>query len=245
LTSFKEGLGELTGALARALGERLLLRSPVDQISDLGQRGFRIHLEEGAPIDADAVVISCPAWHACDLLRAMDPDLSAALREIPSAPLAVAHLGFRRDAIGHPCAGFGFLVPRGQGPRILGALWVSTIFERRAPDGSHLLTVMIGGAHDPAVLELDDGQLIAAVLKDLSTTMGIAAKPYFTRLIRHARGIPQYTLGHPERLDRIDARIAERPGLYLSGNSYRGISVNACIEEAPGIAEDVLEHLAR
>jgi oxygen-dependent protoporphyrinogen oxidase len=245
LTSFNEGLGELTGALARALGERLLFRKPVDQISDLGERGFRIHLEEGAPIDVDAVVISCPAWHASSIVRAMDPDLAATLQEIPSAPLAVAHLGFRREAIGHPCSGFGFLVPRGQGPRILGTLWVSTIFEGRAPDGSHLMTVMIGGAHDPDVLELDDGELTATILEDLSLTMGIAARPYFIKLIRHPRGIPQYTLGHPERLERISSHLAQRSGLYLSGNSYRGISVNACIEEASGIAEELLEFLAR
>jgi len=245
LTSFKNGLQELTDALARSLGDRLLLDTAVAQISDLGRRGLRMHLAEGAPIDADAAVIACPAWHASDLVRAMNGDLSATLQEIPSAPLAVAHLGYRREATGHSCEGFGFLVPRGQEVRILGALWVSTIFEGRAPNGGLLMTVMVGGAQDEEVLKLSDAELTAIILGDISRTMGIAARPYFSRLIRHARGIPQYTLGHPERMEAIAARLGQQPGLYLSGNSYRGISVNACIEEAPGIAERMLEFLAR
>jgi oxygen-dependent protoporphyrinogen oxidase len=245
LTSFRNGLGELIAALAGALGERLLLSQAIESISDLGRRGLRLHPAEGAPIDADAVVLACPAWEACKIVRAMDGDMAATLREIPSAPLAVAHLGFKRDAIGHPCDGFGFLVPRGQGARILGALWISTIFEGRAPEGSLLMTVMAGGAHDPEILELDDDQLLSTVLRDLAVTMDIAAKPYFRKLIRHERGIPQYVLGHPGRLERIEARLAEHSGLFLSGNSYRGISVNACIEEAPAIAERVLDHLSR
>jgi len=245
LTSFKGGLQELTDTLAGALGDRLLLDTPVSHISDLGRRGWRIHLSQGAPLDADAVVIACPAWHAADLARPMDGDLAGTLEEIPSVPLAVAHLGYRRQAVGHPCEGFGFLVPRGEGLRILGALWISTIFEGRAPDGGLLITVMIGGAQDEGVLELSDGELTAIILGDLSRAMGIAARPYFSRLIRHARGIPQYTLGHPERLGRIGAHLAEHPGLWLSGNSYRGISVNSCIEEAPGIAEEMLAFLSR
>lgn len=243
LTSFKNGLQELTDALAKELGDRLRLDTPVAQISDLGRRGVRIHLVEGAPIDADAAVIACPAWHASTLVRAMDSELSETLQDIPSAPLAVAHLGYRLQATGHACDGFGFLVPRGQEVRILGALWVSTIFEGRAPDGGLLMTVMIGGAHDESVLELGDKELMTIILGDLSRTMGIAARPYFSRLIKHERGIPQYTLGHPERIEMISARLAEHPGLYLSGNSYRGISVNSCIEEAPGIAEQMLAFL--
>jgi oxygen-dependent protoporphyrinogen oxidase len=245
LTSFREGLQELIDALAESLGKSLLLGSAVESISDLGRRGLRVHPVEGPPIDADAVVVSCPAWDAGRMLRSMDGDLAATLDEIPSAPLAVAHLGFRSQAIGHPCNGFGFLVPRGQGVRILGALWISSIFEGRAPEGSSLMTVMTGGAHDQDVLAMDDGELQAVIMDDLSRTMGIEARPYFQKLIRHARGIPQYTLGHPERLERIDARLSGHPSLFLSGNSYRGISVNACIEEAPGIAERLLEHLSR
>jgi oxygen-dependent protoporphyrinogen oxidase len=244
LTSFRNGLQELTDALAHALGDRLLLNLPVESISDMGVRGLRVHLAEGAPVDADAVVLACPSWKGSAMVRSMDPGLSAAMAGIPSAPLAVAHLGYRADALGRPYEGFGFLVPRGQGPRILGGLWISSIFEGRAPEGRFLATVMIGGAHDPGAVGLGDDELTAIILSDLASTMGIEARPYFTKLIRHGRGIPQYTLGHSERLERIGSVLERHPGLWLSGNSYHGISVNACIEEAPGIAEKVLGFLA-
>ncbi len=243
LTSFRDGLQELTDALAGALEDRLLLNLPVEAISDMGMRGLRVHLAEGAPLDADAVVLACPAREASSIVRSMNPGLSEVMADIPSAPLAVAHLGYRADALGGPFEGFGFLVPRGQGPRILGALWTSSIFGGRAPEGRFLATVMIGGAHDPAAVELGDAELTAIILSDLATTMGIEARPYFVRVIRHRLGIPQYTMGHSERLARIGSILEQHPGLWLSGNSYHGISVNACIEEAPEIAESVLGFL--
>ena len=103
-----------------------------------------------------------------------------------------------------------------------------------------LLTCMIGGARNPEAAKLDDDQLIQLVLADLRKTMGIAATPEFTRVLRHARGIPQYTIGHPQRLARIDARLPTHTGLTLSGNSYRGVAINACVAEARRLAAPIL-----
>ncbi|HXV75368.1 MAG TPA: protoporphyrinogen oxidase, partial [Candidatus Polarisedimenticolaceae bacterium] len=244
-TSFHDGLQELTDALAAALGERLRLGSPVVRLSDMGSRGFRILLPEGAPIECDAVVLATPAWSAAPVVESMDPELHRLLGAIPSASVAVVHTGFRTLALGDQPTGFGFLVPRGQGPRILGTLWISQIFDGRAPDGASLMTTMIGGAHDPAAVELDDRQLLELVHQDLKRTMAVMIRPYFSRIVRWSRGIPQYELGHPARLERIGERLAAHAGLFLCGNSYRGISVNSCVEEAPGVAESVLEFLAR
>ena len=244
LTSFRDGLQELTDALAGALGPQLRTGCPVQAVSDMGRRGLRVHLAEGAPLEADVVILACPAWSASKIVRAMDPDLAAVLDEIPSAPLAVAHLGYHRGALGDPPRGFGFLVPRGQGPRILGSLWISSIFDGRAPEGRVLMTAMVGGAHDPEAVDLSDAELIRVVREDLSRVMGIIAAPYFTRVMRHPRGIPQYTLGHLERLGRIRYRLERHPGLLVAGNSYAGISVNACIEEAPSIAAAALQRIA-
>ena len=245
LTSFRDGLQEMTDALARALGERLHLGMPVEQISSMGWRGIRILPARGAPIEADALVLACPAWHAAPIVRGLDETLHAAMGEVPSAALAVVHTGFRTLALGDRLAGFGFLVPRGQGPRILGSLWIDQIFEGRAGDGASLLTTMVGGAHDPEAAELPDEKLLGVVLADLGRAMGITVRPYFTRIERWPRGIPQYTLGHPQRLRAIEDRVSQYPGLFVCGNSYHGISVNACVEEAPRIAESVLEHLAK
>jgi oxygen-dependent protoporphyrinogen oxidase len=245
LTSFRDGLEELTGALAAALGERLRLSTPVEQISSMGWRGIRILPTHGAPIDADAVVLCCPAWRAAPIVRSLDAALHDAIDAIPSVPLAVVHTGFRTLALGDQPAGFGFLVPRGQGPRILGSLWITQIFEGRAAEGASLFTSMVGGAHDPEGAGLPDDKLLGLVLGDLGRVMGITVRPYFTRIVRWPRGIPQYTLGHPRRLRTIEERVGRCPGLFVAGNSYRGISVNACVEEAPRVAEAVLDHLAQ
>lgn len=243
LTSFRGGLQELTDALAAALGDRLRTDCPVQAVSDMGRRGLRVHLAEGAPLQADAVILACPAWNAAELVREMDPDLAAPLDGIPSAPLAVVHFGYHRGALEQEPRGFGFLVPRGQGPRILGSLWISSIFEERAPEGRILVTSMVGGAHDPAAVELEEAELTRIVREDLSHAMGIIAAPYFTRVMKHPRGIPQYTLGHPGRLEQIRSRLESRPRLFVAGNSYEGISVNACVEEAPKVAAALLERI--
>ena len=243
LTSFRDGLAEMTDALAAALGPRLRLGYPVQQVSSMGFRGIRVLPTQGPPIDCDALVLACPAWHAAPLVRALDAQLHGLLEAFPSAALAVVHTGFKTLALGEQPTGFGFLVPRGQGLRILGSLWMTQIFEGRGNDGSTLFTTMVGGAHDPAGAELPDDKLLSAVHADLQRVMGITVRPYFTRIVRWPRGIPQYTLGHPERLRTIEERIARYPGMFVSGSSYRGISINACVEETPRIAEAVLDHV--
>jgi len=244
LTSFRDGLQELIDALVGAVGERLRLCLPVSAVSDMGQRGVRVHLSEGAPLEFDAVVLAAPAWVAARMVQAMDPDMAQAMEAIPPAPVAVVHTGYQEAAIGDQPQGFGYLVPRGQGPRILGSLWSSCIFKGRAPKGRRLITSMIGGAHDPRAVKLSDRKLIDIVRKDLQTTMGIITAPYCVRIFRHPKGIPQYTLGHLDRVARIESRVSAHPGLWVSGNSYHGISVNACVEEAARIADQVVRHLS-
>ncbi len=244
LTSFRAGLETFPRALARELGPALALGRRVAAVADMGVRGLRVFLEEGAPIDASAVVLACPAWHAAGLVSEMDPGLGGTLAAIPSAPVAVVHLGFLEGVFPERPVGFGFLVPRGEGPRILGTLWSSSIFPGRSPDGKTLVTTMIGGAHDPTALELSDAELVAATGRDVRAAMSFEADPVFARVFRHARGIPQYTLGHLDRLEAIEGRRREHPGLFFCGNSYRGISMNSCIEEAPRIAASVVRYLA-
>lgn len=245
LNSFKDGMQELIDAMVRHLGDNLRTDITVRSISDMGIRGFRIHFDEGAPMDVGAVVLACPAAQAAGIVQEMDPSLSAAMGEIPSAPVAVVHFGYRTAALGDQPTGFGFMVPRSEKPRILGSLWSSQIFEGRAPEGSRLMTTMLGGANDPDAVKLDDRKLLETVRTSLNATMGIVTQPYFSRIHRHRRGIPQYTLGHPQRLGVIRERLAGHSGLWVSGNSYAGVSVNACVEESPRVAEEILEHLAR
>ena len=255
LTSFTGGMSDLTDALTRELGPAirtstaalsLRKRTPIV----LGAVTPFVHPYavsiEGGVIDADAVVLSGPASESATILQGLDPVLGALLHDIPTASLAVICLGYDSTTIASQCAldGFGFLVPRNEGLRILGALWETSIYRHRAPANKTLLRVMIGGARDREAASLGDADLLRIVRNDIERTMGVRAAPEFVRIVRHARGIPQYVQGHLGRMHRIETLLKAHPGLYLAGNSYRGVSINSCVAEAEGIAETVLRSIA-
>jgi oxygen-dependent protoporphyrinogen oxidase len=246
LTSFADGIETLPASLAQALGARVQMSSRVIAIArQLGEKqearpAWWVQVEHGAPLYADQVVMAGSPSSAARMIATLDPALAATLDEIPSAPIAVVALGYRDAPIGHPLDGFGFLAPRSEGLRSLGALWESSIFPERAPAGHILVRVMIGGAHDPAAVRLDDDALAAIARNELQTAMGIAAPPAMTHVVRHRAGIPQYTTGHLGRLKRIDEALGRWPGLHLTGNGYRGVSINNCITDAKAVATHVL-----
>jgi oxygen-dependent protoporphyrinogen oxidase len=227
----------------------------VDRLADeLGQRircGVKAHglrktgsgyVLDGS-LNADAVVLACPSYEAAGIVEELDRSLGSTLREIPYSPLAVVCLGFPKEQMPHPMNGFGFLVPRNAGLRILGALWTSSLFSGRAPDDQVLVRVMIGGARDPDVLEMDDPTLTALVLGEIAKTMGNPGSPSFARIFRHRCGIPQYTIGHAERLQCMDAHLVRHPGLFITGNAYLGIGVNDCARNAWPVARQVMDYL--
>lgn len=242
LTSFAGGLEEIIEALARSLAPSLRLGAAVESIDAAAGDRFRVRLASGETIDADAVVLSCPSPEAARIVGALDADLASLLSEIPSASIAVVATVYDAAAT-EPPHGFGFLVPRGEGPRILGCLWDSSTWQGRAPEGRVLLRTMIGGAHDPEAIRLDDEALLALVARDLAACMGLRDAPTFHRIYRYPSGIPQYRPGHSARLARIRERLALRPGLFVAGNSYGGISLNHCAAEAPGVAEEAVRFL--
>ena len=242
LTSFRGGMEELVRALARSLGPSLRLGTAVrGLVAGDGSSRFGIALEGGARLAADTLVLAGPAADTARLVEPRDPEAAALLRQVPSAPVGVVGLGYPASVLARPLDGFGFLVARGEGARLLGTLWESSVFPERAPDGSILLRVMVGGARDPDALDLPDDHLLARVREELQTTMGLDGAPTFVRIVRHRVGIPQYTLGHRARLERLEERLtAGQPGLFLAGSCYRGVAVNSCIADAGRLAESIL-----
>ena len=238
LTSFPDGLAELTSALAAALGSHLVLGARVTSIERQQGGRFRVAVDGAPPREASAVVLACPSWCAAPLLAGLDGPLSAQVAGIPEVGVAVLHLGFAREAA-TGLDGFGFLVPRGESDAVLGVLLPSNIFPGRAPEGHILATVMLGGARNPSAVDANDHALIDAAVSALAALARLRAAPRFALAIRHPRAIPQYVLGHAERLTAITARLRELPGLFLAGNSYRGIAINACLAEAPSVAASV------
>jgi hypothetical protein len=144
----------------------------------------------------------------------------------------VVALAYDAAAIGGAPEGFGFLAPRGEGLRILGCLWDSSIFPGRAPAGKVLVRAMVGGALDREAVDLAEDELVALVRADLARAMGLAAEPERVWVFRHPLGISQYTVGHGARLAAIEGALARLPGLYVVGQSYHGIAMNAAIESA-------------
>jgi len=243
LTSFRGGIETFVTALAAALPVAVETGRPVARLlpAPLGAAArWRLELAGGRAIEADQVVLALPAGAASALAAPFDPGLAATFAEIPTAPLAVVALGFDAAALGRTPQGFGFLAPRGEGLRILGCLWDSSIFPGRAPAGKVLLRAMIGGATDPAAIALTDDELLAAVRADLERAMAIRVEPERVWVFRHRQGISQYTVGHGERLAAIDRALAGWPGLHVAGQSYRGVAMNACVEEAGRIADRTL-----
>jgi oxygen-dependent protoporphyrinogen oxidase len=257
LTSFEGGMESLVRQAAAALGDDVRTGCRVTDLQVrrgfndsprprlVGARGFSLGCGT-RQVEADAVVLAGPAHQSAELVREFAPNAAALLSTIHTAPLAVVCLGYDAAAVAAERGsldGFGFLVPRGEGPRILGALWETSIYPGRAPSGKALLRVMVGGATDPGAVELPDGELISTVTTDLERTMRLRQMPEFVHIIRHWHGIPQYTIGHAGRLERIEAALASHRGLFLAGNSYRGVSINACIEDARRVAGAAADHL--
>lgn len=239
LTTFDGGMQVLPDALAARLGAAVRTGRRATGVRSAGGR-WVVSCEGGETLEADAVVSAAPAPDAAALLGAADPRFRGLLSAIPVAPVVVASLLYPEEAAPKAKAGFGFLVPAGEGTRLLGVLFDSTVFEGRAPAGKVLVRAMLGGARSPEVAALDEEAILAVVREDLRATMGVTAAPEEARIFNWRQGIPQYEVGHGDRLERLEAVRAEHPGLHLTGNSYRGISMNHCLADARATAEAVL-----
>jgi len=190
------------------------------------------------------VVLALPASEAANLLEPLSAEAAQIIRSIPYAPVASVALGYDRDQVRHPLDGFGFLTPRNEDVRLLGGLFSSSLFAQRAPPGKVLITAFIGGSTDPGAAALADEELLGRVGDDLARVLGIAGAPGFVRIARHARAIPQYTLGHLERLAQVDRAVQGLPGLVLRASWRGGISVADCIRNGEGCARQITEDSA-
>lgn len=243
LTSFRGGIQELTDILAEQLGaDSIVTGQTVTALSRGGSAPWRLRTGS-VDIDADAVILASPAHATAGIVADLDAAMARVLTEIPYASMTVACFGYERERIACDLNGFGYLIPKEEGMNTLGTLWDSSIFENRAPEGKVLLRSMMGGACFPEYINLTDTEVMQRVKADLRATMGITAEPSFVRIFRHPQAIPQYTVGHAKRLAALQERTANLPGLFLTGNSYRGIGLNDCAAAASRTADEVVAHL--
>ncbi len=242
LSTFEGGMQTLPRALAASLNDNLWTRSSVSSLRRTPQ-GWTLELAEGAParqMEATTVVLTVPAFAAA-LLTGFDPSLSALLQSFRYAPIAAVHLGFPRSQVPPHPSGFGFVVPTSQRRALVGTLFISDIFPWRAPADLALFTCLMGGMLRPDVVSEDDDALLQLAADELQLTLGIRAAPTFRKLYRWPRGIPQYEVGHADKLSQLDTALARWPGLHLSGNAYRGVGVNDCIRNATALAQSLVQ----
>jgi oxygen-dependent protoporphyrinogen oxidase len=237
IATFRDGMGELPGALARALGEGLHLGATLRAVRERGGRWVASIEEDGraAEVEADALAVAIPAHAAAPVLGGLDRGLEGTTSAIPYVPVVLCYLGYRRQALPPPDR-YGFLVPPRERSRLLGGVFTSSIFPDHAPPGTTLVAARLGGARHPELAALEDGELAALAHAELSPLLGASDGPIFTKVLRHARALPLYTLGHRERLRSLEAAERRHPGLFLAGNAYRGLGIADCIREAEPLA---------
>jgi oxygen-dependent protoporphyrinogen oxidase len=243
--SFREGLALLIDTLRTRLRFPPLTGVQVRTVRRLANEGWRVQSEGRDGWDADVVVLTCPAPEQARMMADEDADLAAAIDGIAYNRVAVVALGYRAADIPSTLDGFGYLSPQRQRRDVLGVQWCSSIFPERAPPGLVLLRAMCGGWNRSEMLDWDDDRLLGAVRNELQQTMGIRAAPVFHHLIRWRRAIPQYHLGHRERVAWIEKRLGRHPGLFVGGNAYYGVALNDCIEQANRLAERVSQYRRR
>jgi protoporphyrinogen/coproporphyrinogen III oxidase len=240
----ESGMGTIVERLVGSLERRvtfLLGSGAVDLRPRSG--GFVVELWNRSTLDADGVVLAVPAFIAAPLLDGIDADwLAEEHYDMVWSSSAVVTVGYEERDVPHPLDGYGYLVPRTEGSDVLACTWTSSKWQGRAPAGKVLLRVFAGRFGSSNVTEDSDRALLKLARNEVRV-LGIKAKPSVTRIHRWLGGMPQYVLGHPERLRRIDTHLAEHPGLALAGAAYRGVGIPDCIASGEEAAESVVRAL--
>lgn len=239
------GLAEITEAIVGRLETNevdLRLQTTAQRLSRETQ-GYSVILSSGESLLADGVILATPAFIAAELIADFAPELAAQLSSIDYVSTATVTLAYRESDLPRPLDGYGYVIPRCEGRKALACTWTSTKFPHRAPDGYALLRVFVGRAGQEGEIAWDEAGLLQAARAELRLTLGITAEPLLKRIYRWEKAMPQYNLGHPERLRRIEAYLTAHPGLALAGNGYQGIGIPDCIHSGELAAEKMLSSL--
>jgi len=243
-TSMKDGMQQLVDAVVAQLDPDALRTGA--RVKALGREGkdWIVLRQDSTAARFDRVIVATPGYIAAGLLRSVDLRLATVLGETAYSSSVTVALGYATAGFdgrgGKREDGFGFLVPRSEGKRLLACTFVHNKFPHRAPDDRLLLRVFLGGSHDPAVLEIPDEEILRIVCVELRQILGLTAEPRFSRIYRWERSMAQYEVGHLDRVAEIERLRAALPGLALAGNAYRGIGVPDCIKSGLDAAGEVL-----
>lgn len=240
--TLRGGLGQLIDALvAQTRPAPEVLHAAAEAVEcGAGASPWRVRAG-GEWLEADHVVFACQAYQAAALLGSVDGEMTALLDAIPYSNSITISLVYDKAGFRRPLNGFGFLVPKSERQLLVACTWVGTKFSDRVPADKVVLRCFVGG-EDPAVLSLSDEELVTGARAELLTVMGVSETPAFTHIARWPRSMAQYTVGHAERVARIESRLRQLPGLHLAGNAYRGIGIPDCVRMGKQAAEAIAAH---
>jgi protoporphyrinogen/coproporphyrinogen III oxidase len=239
------GLAEIVEKLVESLKSKVDLRlnTRVIRITRPDTSTFDIELDTGETLEADSLILATPAYISGGLLASFDPELGATLQSIPYASTATISLAYRLSDVPRELDGYGYVIPRCEGRKALACTWTSTKFPHRAPEGYALIRVFVGRAGQD--IPWDKNELLELAREELKLTLGITAEPLVSRVFMWDKAMPQYNLGHPEILKRIDTALEKHSGLALAGNGYRGIGIPDCINSGKTAVEKLTRELSR
>ncbi len=252
LISFRDGCQQLVDKLRlRVLstkGGSIGCDAPIEAVSgaDGDETGFSVRVGGADPrtIRCRAFVSAVPAITASRFFTSLDRRIAWQLAQVRYTSVAVISIGFLRKDVPNPLRGFGYLIPRCEGSAVLGVQWSSSIYPgHRAPDDTCQLRLFVGGACHPTVARQAESDLAAIAKGELRRTLGIRATPLVCEVHRHLEAMPQYLLEHTQRVEDIERRSREHPGLFIGGNGLRGLGMDSLVRDAEIQAGAVIEHL--
>ncbi|TKB75927.1 MAG: protoporphyrinogen oxidase [Nitrospira sp.] len=249
--SLKNGLSDLVASLVRRLtdqGVTLKENCTVDALRvrshQPGRWMYDVILSGGTALSVDSLVLATPAYVSAELVRPLTPIAGGLLELIPYASTATIAMAYPRASVSNAAEGFGFVVPRIEGRDLIAATWTSLKWPHRAPPDQLLARCYVGGVGRETILQLDDQALVARVREEMADICGVTAEPVYVEVNRWMKAMPQYTLGHLERLNQLEAALSRYGGLILTGAGYRGVGIPDCIRDGAIAAERVVRYLS-
>lgn len=237
--TFEKGVGSFVDALYKKIAPGTFRGNTtvthLEQIRDV----WRLRLQDGNVMEAEAVILAVPSVVAAKLLEESDPPLARLLAQTPYSDVATVNVAVRRDRLNHPLNGFGFVVPALEKRTVTGCTFSSVKFTGRAPRGFALLRAFVGGS----ALGLSDDELSSAVLRDLKDFVGLDGSPEWMEIRRYPAAMPQYMLGHVDRVKEIIQRVSLLDSLALAGNGYNGIGLPDCVASGEAAADRIFNAL--
>jgi len=242
LYSFQQGNATLIHALADFLGPAIRYNTKTSEEISRAENRFVLKIVTAGnrqEVCADKLVLATPARVNADLLRLVAPAATFPSFDIEYAPVTVVSHGYHKNQVGADLRGFGFLIPRTENIRTLGCVWNSSLFPGRAPADHVLITSFIGGFSNPKIRRFSEQENVESVRREVGAILRMSGDPVVEHVTNYDSAIPQYNVGHTQRLQTIKDSVAKVPGLWLAGNYWNGPAIGACIEHALQVAHAV------